>query len=183
MHRRFHDQHGRIWEGPVEKETGHPCATLRPRFTAPWVPPQDLKYFKFDTDIDDPYLIVLEYPTLLEDLRQSHEEYQRLLRVKGQQLYKDAFDPERPTQVLLDQTGHPPASPLPVLAAMRNDQWVLGFSSEKPAWAGRVFAEPVPVADKLWAEFAGQVDEDRARASRAQRRGQVRQSGGLNGVD
>lgn len=163
-HRLFVDQHDRVWDAVIEKETGDPCSTLRPRFRAPWMLPEDQKYYLYRTDPTDLQFLKLDYDRYIDDIYRAREDLKRVLHQVGVHRYKEAYDANHPPEEIVAKYGSPDAlaSPVPAIMAKRGDPWVLGVLREdgsahpKPTWADAIteFAIRPSLDDRILAEQA-----------------------------
>ena len=133
---KWYDQHDRLWDGLVEKRSGHPTGNLTLRHQtplgnrAPWEPDQG--YLVLDPN--DPTALNINYEQMLTDRLAAREEWnQHGVDVASARSWeipeeKDEYGyypfAERITAVI----GKRPASWVPVKAAMDGNRWILGFT-------------------------------------------------------
>lgn len=130
------DQHGREWGAVIEmaKTSNEPVGPIDPRFKAPFLPPQ--KYLRTNSKKHHGR-IVIDYDRWVNDLRAAHEAYNKTMFEHATVMYGDqaAAHVEKPTPALLLAVGSPPQPVAPVLLCQRGDPWLLGLTTELPAWA------------------------------------------------
>ena len=141
----FTDQHGRKWWANIQGKSEHPCETLKPKG---WRPPvkgglPETLYFRFNVDPDNIQRVDIDYDRLIEPYRASFVEWARERDRQGRRLLKSAYDPQQPSDEVLDVVG-----PLPFpwqywVACKEEDAvghlWALGLSDERPEWADQFF--------------------------------------------
>lgn len=135
---RFRDQHGRLWEGSIELDTGHPTGPLKPvGWRAPLMPPQ--KYFEFPRLSDGTFTI--NYARWISDREKAKEDFERRKINNAKLMYGEQAGEmlKKMPPELLNAVGSPPDPVEPVLAASAGNKWVLGLSPNKPEWAEAFF--------------------------------------------
>lgn len=149
----FTDQHGRQWNGTMEKSTMHPTGPLVPRFQAPLYPPH-----KFMKPVPgNPMAIRIDYEGWEEELTDAHAAYQNLMRTEAIRRYGQRASAAiaDPPEELLMVIGTPPQPLQPVQAASDGDPFMLGETAEMPEWAIPYFAvqeedEERRIAERPW---------------------------------
>jgi hypothetical protein len=147
----FTDQHGRKWEAVIEKNTGHPCSHVRPRFTAPYLP--DQQYLTFDAH--ERSTLVIDYDRAIADRRDARKTYDEMLYQFALGTYGDQaakyLPPEgKPTEAMRRYVGATPPAPEIPEAAKAGNKWVLGLTDVKPSWAEQHFpTKPAVIARDL----------------------------------
>lgn len=140
------DQHGRQWEAQESKETGKPAELLRPRgWRAPvkgGLPPH--RYLRVANDPENPRRLTIHYDGIIEEYRRLDDEWLARLLREGRRLNKSTFDPEHPSEEVLDVVG-PRPFPWQYWLACKDanaegHEWALGLSKERPSWADQYFA-------------------------------------------
>lgn len=169
----FTDQHGREWQGMIEKITEHPTGPWAPRFSSP-LNKEIRPYLKIKDAAAGKF--VIDYDAWIRDLKQAHAAYalqevqvaNALYGDKGPQAIKDN-DPQ-----LALRLGPRPVAIERVLAAKAGNRWVLGIPNPKtgqpeakPKWADRFF--PAPLEAKAY-EFPN-ADEEFANEEEAEQQG------------
>jgi hypothetical protein len=139
------DQHGRMWGGYVEKATNHPCSTIYPEgWSAPWLPPA--KYVVVSGGEDEAPTLRVDYDGFIAELIRAHKDWEDACRAVGVARHHEEYDPNNPSDFVLNTVGPKPPAIEPVVMAKNGDPWMLGLSDKKPAWAELYFA-PKPSAE------------------------------------
>lgn len=142
-YRVFRDQHGRRWGADTEDSTGGPCGPLAllakdPLVCAPPImPPQ--AYIRV-TDVAAGELEI-NYDRWLESLDEALQDYEVFAFQQAEQLYKDqaaAMLQDMPPQLRLRIGRDRPMDRRVVLAMKAGNAWILGLSTDRPAWADQV---------------------------------------------
>ena len=135
-YQRYLDQHGREWGAVIElaKTSNEPVGPIDPQFKAPWLP--DQKYLKTNSKKHHGRLHI-DYERMAADRRQALDAFDKTMFEAATLMYGDqaAAHVENPTPALLLAVGQPPQPVGPVLLAQRGDPWILGLTTELPAWA------------------------------------------------
>lgn len=136
---RWRDQHGRVWEGVMDINSGQPIGPLSIVGGEPPLMPEQ-KYFKFQY-LDNAFII--DYGRWIRDMEKARATFERRRRRYARKLYG-----EKAGQMLRDnpaelqhEVGTEPDPIEPVLAAASGNKWVLGLSDNKPSWADRYFPD------------------------------------------
>lgn len=133
----FTDQHGRKWEAPIEKATGHPCSHVTPKFTAPYLP--DQQYFTYDNY--ERNKLTIDYDRAIADAKAAFTAWEDLLYQFALASYRDKAGEamREPTPEMLRYAGAKPASYKIPEAAKAGNKWILGLTDVKPTWAQEHF--------------------------------------------
>src|SRR5690349_11061625 len=121
----MNDQHGRRWFADIEKRSGYPTGAIRPRFDAPWYPEQSA----LKVDPDRPMELRIDYDALLAERLEAHREFhQRAVEESASRRWPVPAEGETYSKELQLIVGKPPAPVEPIVAAMQENSWILGFS-------------------------------------------------------
>lgn len=133
---KWYDQHDRLWDGLVEKRSGHPTGNLSLRHKTPlgnrppWEPDQG--YLVLDKD--DPTAINIDYERMLTDRLAAREEWNKhgvdVASARSWEIpeSKDEYGYYPFAERIVAVIGKRPASWVPVKAAMDGNRWILGFT-------------------------------------------------------
>lgn len=154
----FKDQHGRKWGAVVEKETGDPVGGIMPQFEAPWMPPPHIvRVVPGETGV-----VEIHYDELVREIREAHGHFLDQARNIAVLMYGEgaAQALETMPRELRHMVGDPPAPVEPVQAAKAGNKYVLGFSTQMPAWAEKFFGKEARIArQELEPDFPDAEDE------------------------
>lgn len=121
------DQHGRTWFADVEIRSGYPVGPIRPRFDAPWHPDQSA----LKVDHEKPTQIRIDYEALLNERLEAHRDYHgRAVEESASRRWPVPTEGEVYSKELQLIVGKPPAPVEPIVAAMQENSWILGFSKK-----------------------------------------------------
>lgn len=121
------DQHGRVWHGEEDKDTGAVCGRYEPKgWTAPFFVPQGGELPYYERPEGRPYDLVIHYDRYLAHLKQAHAEWKQMVLRVGIKLHGQKFDGE-PTIAVLDEVGPGPQPMEPVIAMKQGNKFALGL--------------------------------------------------------
>lgn len=146
------DQHGRVWEAVIERETLHPVGAMRlvvgegsPRVVTdpPLLPPQNPNVMKF-RDEEVGYFEIAYDSWLAQhdgEVRRWYDQLQGYAVAHYGEDFERYID--RPSPALLRLLGPKPAPREQIIAAREAHPWALGHTTKKPSWASKYFPRPV----------------------------------------
>lgn len=120
------DQHGREWFADIEMRSGAPTGLIRPRFTAPWYPEQSWLKPAGNHRRD---VLAIDYEGAIASRLEAHREYhQRAVEESASRRWDVPTEGDPYSLELQLIVGKPPKPVEPIIAAMQNNSWILGFS-------------------------------------------------------
>ena len=142
-YRAWVDQHGRLWEGDIEKKSGDFCGLPpKPKGWAPpfdeWLPPANIlrcgrNYVVVEEDGTRRSLaseeMFIDYAPWKANAVQALQEWQELLFDLGSKMSGDAWDPKNPTPQVLARIGRKPMPMEPILAMEQGNRYALGLTA------------------------------------------------------
>lgn len=161
------DQHGRVWNGQIEKKTGEWCGMppqpvgWMPPFPQ-WLPPARFlkcgRNYKINGARQGAEEMFIDYDGWIAELRDSHQSWLERFYAIGQNMSGQAFDPDNPTPQILAQVGPKPVPVEPVLAMQQGNKYVLGLTKTVDKRLEPFFPKEwkLPVPD-----FSGEFSEAR----------------------
>lgn len=143
-YREWVDQHGRLWEGEIEKKSGDFCGLPpKPKGWAPpfdeWMPPAHImrcgrNYEIVEDDGTRRQLageeMFIDYAPWKTHVIQSMKEWEELLFDIGRTMSGDAFDPNNPTPAVLARIGKKPMPVEPIMAMEQGNRYALGLTTK-----------------------------------------------------
>jgi hypothetical protein len=122
----LYDQHGREWHASVGIKTGRPTGQIVQNFHAPWMP--DQKYLKVNPENTSELFI--DYDAMLNNRRVAHQEYHKLALDAARELKIDPPNRGEYNESIIKMVRSKPPKPVePIIAAMQENQWILGFTA------------------------------------------------------
>jgi hypothetical protein len=148
------DQHKRKWFSTVDlrDRSGAPACPLDPHtWTAPVIPTQN--YLRMHEDKLRYGEIVIDYELWHAQLLRDQADYDAALDrfATGLAQGDDQLRAKlmmQPTASIIHALGPKPLSPRYVLACMAGDPWALGFTTDMPKWAQKIWPDPATLKPK-----------------------------------
>lgn len=139
--REWVDQHGRLWDGQIEKKSGDFCG-LPPQpkgWSAPfpeWQPPADVlrcgrNYILVEDGVRRRLAteeMFIDYEPWKQRAIVAMNEWRELLFDLGAKMSGDAWDPEHPTPQVLARVGPKPMPVEAILAMEQGNRYALGLT-------------------------------------------------------
>jgi len=146
------DQHGRKWNFFMDIKAGDACTPFRPEFLAPWYP--DQRCIRVDPEARG--AVNIDYDEQLRPLRVAHTDYRRLMIQAANFFNVKDFNPDRdePTAQMKHDIGIPPLPLEPLLAAKKDNLFILG---KRPYDANRPGDVKLAEALHRWTAVASEV--------------------------
>lgn len=133
------DQHGRKFNGQIEKKTGEWCG-MPPTpsgWSAPfaeWMPPARFlkcgRNYVIDGTRQGAEEMHIDYDGWKAELRDSNQSWMERFYAIGQNMSGQAFNPDTPTPQILAQVGPKPLPVEPVLAMEQGNRYALGLTKK-----------------------------------------------------
>lgn len=159
-HAEMVDQHGREWEGPVEKNTGHPCAPPTP---LGWEPPHPSLMPPSGYIRPVPKKsgrLHIDYDAWVQSIKEASQHWDKLASAYAHATYGDKAHEvlSNPTAALLSYAGPKPPAVEPVLAMREGNKWALGFPGYKVPSGLLSWWEKVQAQDREAQRFIAGAD-------------------------